>query len=371
MVMVDNLKNSRISFLKDLILFPPGDITKLDGTLANLNLVETVSYNWRADEFPDKNFDTSTHIGFIAQQVEPIFPELVHTDEDGYKAISYQNMTAILTSAFNELTGIIDLTDASRDFFSLTIDADGTVIVKKLVVEEVVAGKISGDEGVFNKVCADEICVNSSQLQKILSLIDSSEIDLTGVVANTSTSTVADNNISQEIAESGDTNITNDDEGEEVASSTATTSQDISEDTTTSTIELEITIDEFGEVPDQIGTVDETASTTENIATGIEASEPLTESEVVQEIATTTEVQEIDSVAEPGDGDGIQGDVIDNQSTHFLEAGETPVEESATEEVDNPTDGDPQPSEPDDLPSPDDQEPEEIASDEVPSNAND
>ena len=39
-------------------------------------------------------------IGFIAQEVEKVIPELVVTNEDGLKSIKYANITAILTEAF-------------------------------------------------------------------------------------------------------------------------------------------------------------------------------------------------------------------------------------------------------------------------------
>jgi len=43
-------------------------------------------------------------IGFIAQEVEPIFPELIVTSEiDGIKSLKYQNVVAILVEAIKEL----------------------------------------------------------------------------------------------------------------------------------------------------------------------------------------------------------------------------------------------------------------------------
>jgi hypothetical protein len=43
-------------------------------------------------------------IGVIAQQVEHIFPELVTTRDNGYKAVKYEKLTAILIEAVKELT---------------------------------------------------------------------------------------------------------------------------------------------------------------------------------------------------------------------------------------------------------------------------
>lgn len=49
------------------------------------------------------NSPTTREIGFIAQEVESIFPELVSTAGDGMKSLKYQNVTAILVEAIKEL----------------------------------------------------------------------------------------------------------------------------------------------------------------------------------------------------------------------------------------------------------------------------
>ena len=42
-------------------------------------------------------------MGFIAQEVELYFPELVETDFNGYKSVLYSNMTSVLVQATKEL----------------------------------------------------------------------------------------------------------------------------------------------------------------------------------------------------------------------------------------------------------------------------
>jgi len=48
------------------------------------------------------------YIGFIAQELENEFPELVMTDEEGYKSVAYDKMTAILVEAIKEQQKIIE-----------------------------------------------------------------------------------------------------------------------------------------------------------------------------------------------------------------------------------------------------------------------
>jgi hypothetical protein len=47
------------------------------------------------------------HLGLIAQEVEAIVPELVHEDQEGYKYIRYQELTAVLIEAIKEQQALI------------------------------------------------------------------------------------------------------------------------------------------------------------------------------------------------------------------------------------------------------------------------
>jgi hypothetical protein len=42
-------------------------------------------------------------VGFVAQEVEAVFPELVETAEDGYKGVAYSRMVAVLVEGVKEL----------------------------------------------------------------------------------------------------------------------------------------------------------------------------------------------------------------------------------------------------------------------------
>jgi hypothetical protein len=78
------------------------DINDLGSVIDKVNLLTGVTYEWRRDEFPEKNFDQGTQIGLIAQDVEKIFPELVRTDDNGYKAVSYDKLSVILLEGIKE-----------------------------------------------------------------------------------------------------------------------------------------------------------------------------------------------------------------------------------------------------------------------------
>jgi hypothetical protein len=54
------------------------------------------------------NFDKERQIGFIAQDIEPFFPEMVRTNSDGYKSVDYGKMTVVLLQAVKEQQEQID-----------------------------------------------------------------------------------------------------------------------------------------------------------------------------------------------------------------------------------------------------------------------
>jgi hypothetical protein len=94
------LKTSGISEISDIRW--KKNIVPINNALSRIMQLRGVTYNWRTDEFKDKNFESSTQIGLIAQEVEQIFPELVKTDANGYKSVEYSKVVAILIQAVKE-----------------------------------------------------------------------------------------------------------------------------------------------------------------------------------------------------------------------------------------------------------------------------
>lgn len=78
------------------------DITPLNQMLNKTLQLNPVTYHWRIDEFPENGFDDALQIGLIAQDVELIFPELVKTDANGFKSVSYEKLAVLLLQAFKE-----------------------------------------------------------------------------------------------------------------------------------------------------------------------------------------------------------------------------------------------------------------------------
>ena len=60
-------------------------------------------YKEESDQIHANRSDQSTHYGFIAQEVEQVLPELVHTGKDGMKSVDYIAVIPLLVNAIQEL----------------------------------------------------------------------------------------------------------------------------------------------------------------------------------------------------------------------------------------------------------------------------
>ena len=105
------------------------NIQPIPNALDKVLQLNGISYNWRQSEFPQNKFDDKTHIGFIAQDVESIVPELVTTGPDGFKGLDYNGMTSLLVGAIKELntrtSGISSATSSS----SIIVMSNGSVSI--------------------------------------------------------------------------------------------------------------------------------------------------------------------------------------------------------------------------------------------------
>ena len=79
------------------------EIEPIESPLKKISEIQGVKYRWKVDEFPDRGLSDGGQIGLIAQDVERVMPELVSEDKDGYKAVSYTKLTAVLVEAIKEL----------------------------------------------------------------------------------------------------------------------------------------------------------------------------------------------------------------------------------------------------------------------------
>jgi endosialidase-like protein len=91
------------------------NITPFRPVLSQLIALQPVHYYWRAAEFPEKHFGDAQAYGLIAQDVEAVLPELVVTNDDGYKAVDYSKLPLLTIQAVKELKAENDAQKAEND----------------------------------------------------------------------------------------------------------------------------------------------------------------------------------------------------------------------------------------------------------------
>ena len=74
------------------------NITTFDNALDAILKLRGVTYDWKRDT-SGMNFADGRQIGFIAQEVEKVLPELVRTDSKGYKSVAYADIVPVLVEA--------------------------------------------------------------------------------------------------------------------------------------------------------------------------------------------------------------------------------------------------------------------------------
>ena len=84
------------------------EIKTIGQGLEKITELRGVEYQWKKDKFPDKNFEEGNQIGFIAQEVQAVIPELVRTDSEGFKSLDYARLTAVLVEAVKDLKQQLD-----------------------------------------------------------------------------------------------------------------------------------------------------------------------------------------------------------------------------------------------------------------------
>ena len=93
-------------------------------SLEKVMALNPVNYQWKTDEYPEMKFSNGTQLGFIAQDVEKIIPEVVTTNNEGYKGISYEKIVPVLTSAIQEQEKKIDALSSQNQSLKILVCSD-------------------------------------------------------------------------------------------------------------------------------------------------------------------------------------------------------------------------------------------------------
>ena len=86
------------------------NLSPVENALEKIMKIEGWYYDWDRESYPNKRFTNKKQIGVIAQDLEKIVPELVHTDssKEKIKSVSYDKINILLVEALKEQQNIID-----------------------------------------------------------------------------------------------------------------------------------------------------------------------------------------------------------------------------------------------------------------------
>ncbi len=134
------------------------NITDLSSTtLDDLMNIRTVTYNWNTGT------NDREQIGFIAQNINDYFPQLVTTNYDGMLSVNYGGMTPVIVKAVQELNLKID------DF---TTNTSETSLKMRLI--EWFASIENGIQRIFTKelrtelLCVGQTCITETEFLELL-----------------------------------------------------------------------------------------------------------------------------------------------------------------------------------------------------------
>lgn len=80
------------------------NITPITNPLQKVMQLQGVTFDWKTKEFSERLFPEKRSLGFIAQEVEQVIPEVVQTENnaEGYKSVQYDKVVALLVEAIKE-----------------------------------------------------------------------------------------------------------------------------------------------------------------------------------------------------------------------------------------------------------------------------
>ncbi len=92
------------------------DVVNINDGLSKVMQLRPVTFNWKQEDYPDINLDDRNHVGFIAQEVEEVVPQVVSTagDEMQTKSIAYSDLVPVLTKAIQEQQAEIEALKAQN-----------------------------------------------------------------------------------------------------------------------------------------------------------------------------------------------------------------------------------------------------------------
>ena len=83
-------------------------ISEISNALAGVLALNGVTYRYNTSRYPELGLSDQPQIGFLAQDLEQVYPELVVTRKDGFKAVNYAQLVPVLVEAIKQQQSMIE-----------------------------------------------------------------------------------------------------------------------------------------------------------------------------------------------------------------------------------------------------------------------
>ena len=80
------------------------NVAPIQGALEKILKMSAKTYDFDTTSYPERSFPTSRQLGWIADDIEILVPELVTKDTSGHRQVSYAHASALIAEAVKELT---------------------------------------------------------------------------------------------------------------------------------------------------------------------------------------------------------------------------------------------------------------------------
>jgi hypothetical protein len=97
----------RIDATNDIVAYSSSDIrfkeniTPIENALDKISKISGNTYDWKAENKVEHGYE-GNDVGVIAQEIEVVLPQLVQTRENGFKAVKYDKLVALLIQGIKE-----------------------------------------------------------------------------------------------------------------------------------------------------------------------------------------------------------------------------------------------------------------------------
>ncbi|MBA7705930.1 hypothetical protein ES703_114772 [subsurface metagenome] len=96
------------------------NVNTYENALDKVMELRGVTFEWKTELDMKRTFPDKPQIGVIAQEIESVIPEVVKTNDEGYKLVDYSKLTVVLIEAMKEQQRMIEeLQKENRELLQL------------------------------------------------------------------------------------------------------------------------------------------------------------------------------------------------------------------------------------------------------------